>query len=233
MIDTMNEITALTNLDYSYIIISVFVILVGIKAIVSLLEWIINKLGLETKWMRKRREEHDLLIKTSQSLTALHEKHNHDVEQSIIHDDRIRNELSEFMADIKNSIAQTQNEIKEFADNRVHDREQSIEIQKVLTESIKAITARGLEQDKCIEALTRGNKEVLGNIINERYQKYLRLHGIPSDEIDEFTNIHSAYKALNGNHNGDLKYNYVINHLPVIPVETKLITENSSIPLNE
>lgn len=219
----MGDITPLITIDYSSLFVSVLTILVGIKAIISLFEWIISKLGLETKWMREKREEHDLLMQTSQNLVALQNKHNHDVEQSIIHDNRIRNELSEFMSDIRNSISQTQNEIKQFAENRFHDREQSKEIQKELTDSIKIITDRSIEQNKQIEALALGNKEVLGNIINERYQKYLKLNGIPADEVDEFTNIHTAYKALNGNHNGDLKYKYVTEHLDVIPVETKLI----------
>ena len=43
----MNEIIELTNVDFSSIFISVFIILVGVKAIVSLFEWVINKLGLD------------------------------------------------------------------------------------------------------------------------------------------------------------------------------------------
>ena len=197
----MGDIIPLITIDYSSLFVSVLTILVGIKTIISLFEWAISKLGLETKWMREKREEHDLLMQTSQNLAALQEKHNHDVEQSIIHDDRIRNELSEFMTDIRNSISQTQNDIKEFSENRINDREKSREIQRELTDSIKIITNRSIEQNKQIEALALGNKEVLGNIINERYQKYLKLNGIPADEVDEFTNIHTAYKALNGNHN--------------------------------
>lgn len=223
----MEEIMPLITIDYSSIFISVLSILVGIKAVVSLFEWIISKLGLETKWMRKRREEHDLLLQTSQNLSELQKKHNYDVKQSIIHDDRIRNELSEFMSDIRESILMTQNEIKQFAENRIHDRDQSKEIQKELSESIKIITEKSSEQNRQIEALALGSKEVLGNIINERYQKYLKLNGIPADEVDEFTNIHAAYKALNGNHNGDLKYKYVTEHLDVIPVETKLILKET------
>ncbi|MEY8338492.1 hypothetical protein AALB16_10800 [Lachnospiraceae bacterium 62-35] len=166
----METITALTTLNYSSIFAAIFTILVGLKAVVSVFEWIMDKFGLETRGMRNRREEHDLLAQTSQSLT---------------------------------------------------------ELQKELRDSIKDINENGLERDKRIEALALGNKEVLANIINERYQKYLRLEGIPADEIDEFTNIHDAYKSLGGNHNGDIKYAYVMKHLPVIPVETKLITKPS------
>ena len=86
----MNEIIELTNVDFSSIFISVFIILISVKAIVSLFEWVINKLGLETKWMRRKREEHELLLQTSQNLADLRNQHNHDVEESNIHDENIK-----------------------------------------------------------------------------------------------------------------------------------------------
>ena len=135
----MNEIIELTNVDFSSIFISVFIILIGVKAIVSLLEWVINKLGLETKWMRRKREEHELLLQTSQNLADLRNQHNHDVEESNIHDENIKEELSIFMKEIKSSVEKTQLEIKQFTENRVNDRKQSLEIQKELKDSIKVL----------------------------------------------------------------------------------------------
>lgn len=83
----MEPINTLTQIDYAYVFVSVFAILVGIKAVVSIIEWIIDKLGLETKGMRKRREEHELLIQTaknvndlSKSVTSLMEKHKQDMD---------------------------------------------------------------------------------------------------------------------------------------------------------
>lgn len=67
----MDAIRELFTINFSYVLISVFIILVGIKFAISLFEWIVNKLGLETKWMRQKREEHELLIQTSQNLSAL------------------------------------------------------------------------------------------------------------------------------------------------------------------
>lgn len=46
----MDTITKLTTLDFSSIFISVFIILIGIKTIVSLFEWVVEKLGLDNKW---------------------------------------------------------------------------------------------------------------------------------------------------------------------------------------
>lgn len=224
----MNEIIELTKINFSSVFIAVFVIFIGVKAVVSIFEWFIDKLGLETKWMRKRREEHELLIQTSQNLATLQEKHNHDVEESDAHDENIKKELSTFIYEIKTSILETQREIKQFAENRIHDRKQSIQIQKELTDSIKSVSDSEKERGKQIEALMRGSKELLGAEIDKRYREYISLDGIPESEVDEFNDIFAAYKGLNGNHSRDAKYNYVKNHLRVIPVETKLINNKES-----
>lgn len=176
----MDAIIKLTTLDFSSIFISVFVILIGIKAIVSLLEWFIEKLGLETKWMRNKKKEHELLLRTSENLAKLQEKHSLDVEQS-------KREFSDF---------------------------------------IKSITNANKIKDKQIDSLMVANRELLAEKINDKYKYYISIKGIPEDEVDEFTNLHTAYKGCGGNHSGDAKYEYCMNHLSVIPVETKLVYKN-------
>ena len=219
----MEPIIELTKIDYSSVFVAVFTILAGIKAISSIIEWIINKVGIETKWMRQKKEEHNLLITTAHALTELQSKHTEDVKQSIIHDKRIREEFSEFLKEIKSSVTKTQEEIRQFAENRIHDREQSIQIQKELTNSIKGIISYNNDKDQQISNLMAAQREVLADKINQKYKYYISIKGIPEDEVDEFTNMHKAYKAIGGNHSGDAKYEYCMNHLSVIPVETKLI----------
>lgn len=87
----MEEIIGLTQLDLPFLLASLFIILTGAKALLSVLEWMVNLLGLETKWMRKRREEYNLIMQTSQSLAALQEKHEKDMARS----DRRDEEISE------------------------------------------------------------------------------------------------------------------------------------------
>ena len=224
----METINQLQELNYAYLLFGFIVILAAWKFIASLWESTIGKLGIETKGMREKREEHELLIQTSKNLAELQEKHKVDVEQSIAHDKKIQSELSEFMTEMKESICQTQTEIKQFADNRIHDREQSFKIQKELTDAIKTVANGEKDRDKQIEALMCGNKELLGAEIDKRYREYISLGGIPESDVDEFDDIFSVYKKLNGNHRRDTKYNYVKNHLRVIPIETKLVTNNES-----
>lgn len=108
----MNAIQELFKIDFAYVFISVFIILVGIKSIVSIFEWVIEKLGLETKWMRKKREEHDLLIQTSQELAKLQTQHEESVRQSVRHDEMIKGDILS-LTDTVNGIANTLNCMQE------------------------------------------------------------------------------------------------------------------------
>ncbi len=124
----MDAITELTTLDFSYIFISVFVILIGIKVIISLFEWFVEKLGLETKWMKRKREDHELLIKTSQNLAELQKRHNEDMCESDRHDTEIQKDIKELKAlFLSKEIDDIRWEILDFSsaivNNRKYNRE--------------------------------------------------------------------------------------------------------------
>ena len=89
----MNEIIELTKIDFPSIFISVFIILVGIKAIVSLSEWIISKLGLETKWIRKKREDHNLIVSTVNKVNNMEQI-----------DDAIKHDIDDILTLLKDHI---------------------------------------------------------------------------------------------------------------------------------
>lgn len=82
----MDAIIGLTKVDFSSVFLSVFTILVGLKAVVSIFEWFVNKLGLETKWMRKQREERELIRQTADNLIALQNQQTADRQISTQHD---------------------------------------------------------------------------------------------------------------------------------------------------
>lgn len=139
--------------------------------------------------------------------------------------------------EILQTIKDNQSNIKSLMENRIHDREQSFSIQKELTETQNKLSVKQTElsnlmseviksgefRDNQISSLMLANKELLAEKINDKYKFYISIDGIPEDEVDEFTNLHTAYKGCGGNHSGDAKYEYVMEHLQVIPVETKLV----------
>lgn len=107
----MNELIELTKIDFVYIICIVITILAAARKIIPVFEWFIKKLGLETKWMRNKKAEHNLLIETSKNLSSLQEKHDESVKQSIRHDELIKKDilnLTDMVNDIANTLSQMQ-----------------------------------------------------------------------------------------------------------------------------
>ncbi len=166
----MSEITELTKIDFSYVFIAVFVILIGVKLIVSLFEWIVEKLGLETKWMRKQREEHNLLLQTSQSLIELQERHKNDMEHSDRRDEEISCEIKN-LTDlfVEKQINDYRWEIINLADK--------ISSGKVVSkECYKHAISTYERYEKIIEkkGLTNGEVEISIQIINDSYKQKLK-----------------------------------------------------------
>jgi len=166
----MSEITELTNVDFSSVFISVFVILAGVKAMVSLFEWIADKLGLETKWMRRQREEHDLLIQTSQNLISLQEKHVEDMKKSDEHDSEMRNDIKK-LTDIfvEKQINDYRWEIINLADKISNDK-------TVSKECLRHAIATYEKYEKVIaeHGLVNGEVEISIEVIKETYQQRLK-----------------------------------------------------------
>lgn len=111
----MDTIRQLTELDYKTLIIGIAAIAGLFKMICNFCSWAISYSGLETKKMRQKREEHELLITTVKNLELLQNKQNEDVRQSIVHDRRIKDDLKN-VTDKVNEIANTLSNMQK-ADN--------------------------------------------------------------------------------------------------------------------
>lgn len=166
----MESITELFNINFSYVLISVFVILIGIKSIASVFEWVIERLGLETKWMRKRREEHDLLIQTSQNLIALQEQHGRDVERSDRRDEEIANDIRNLtQMFVDKEIDDMRWEINNFATNVSEGKPCN-------KDSFKHCIHVYEKYEKILEenGLENGEVEISMEIINDAYRQKLK-----------------------------------------------------------
>ena len=89
----METIKQLTELDYKTLIIGITVVAGSLKIVCNFFSWFVSYLGLETKKMRQKREDHELLIATAKNLELLQSKQNEDVRQSILHDKRIKDDI--------------------------------------------------------------------------------------------------------------------------------------------
>lgn len=213
----MDDFKLLFEIDLAYVFFALIVMLVGVRFVWTLLDWLLfEKLGIETKKMKQRREERELLMNTvklaqknASELEELRKMHTEDEKQ-------FRDSLNDYIQESRLDRKAIHDEMKEFTNNRNNDRKQSLKIQMELKDSISA-------RDVQINSLVVANKEMLAEKINEKYKNYISIDGIPEDEYDEFVSMHKAYKGLGGNHHGDAKFQYCIDHLTIIPVKTNLV----------
>ena len=213
MIGNLKELASMNW--FECILLFVLIALIW-KGGAELKDWFFNRYKIETKKMRKEREDHELLIKTAQNLALLQEKSEKD-------DRELEVTFEVFVDEVRESFEQVHKNFEETNKMQMKRREQSFEIQKQLSDSIKQLVVAQTANTEKISALMCGSKELLGNTIDERYARYIELGGIPQNEIDDFDSIFEAYKSLNGNHGRETKHAYVKNHLPVIPVKTELV----------
>ena len=168
----MGQIEALFSVDWKSVIIAIFIALFAFQIIIRLFQWLLfDFLGIETKAMRQRKEEHRLLLQTANDLKELSMQHKEDVRQSIEHDQKIQNNLDNCMTEIKMSLEETQVAIRKFTENRIHDREQSFAIQKELTESMTKILDSNNIRDEQLNDIVWSQKESLAERINQKYKK--------------------------------------------------------------
>jgi ribosomal protein S15P/S13E len=166
----MDAIKELLNINFSYVLISVFVILIGIKAFVSIFEWVIDKMGLETKWMRQKREEHELLIQTSQNLASLQEKHEKDIESSDRRDEEIASDIKKLtQMFVDKEIDDMRWEINNFA-TKVSEGKPCNK------DSFKHCIHMYEKYERILEdnGLENGEVEISMELINEAYKEKLK-----------------------------------------------------------
>lgn len=166
----MEGILELTKVDFSFVFVSVVGSLVGIKAVVTLFEWVIDKLGLETKWMRRKREEHELLLQTAQNLAILQEQHRNDIHISDKQDEEMKNDIKK-LTDmfIEKEINDMRWEINNFAtivsEGRPCNKDSFKHCIHTYEKYEKLLEEQGLEN---------GEIEISMQIVNEAYKKKLK-----------------------------------------------------------
>lgn len=89
----MSNIEQLVNINYVSVILSIFVILFGLVAVFDVISKISVYVGKPVKWIRKNNEDHETILKVTETLEALKKQQDTDREQSIKHDQRIKDDI--------------------------------------------------------------------------------------------------------------------------------------------
>ena len=151
----MDELKQLMQINWWYVITALVILLLFIKLIWSLIDWIfVGKLGIETRKMKQRKQDEELLKTTAElakmtaeNLDKLQKRHTKDEEE-------FRKNLNNYIEESRRDRKALHDEMTRFADNRVNDRKQSLEIQKELKDSIQNLVDGQHDRDEKISNLT-------------------------------------------------------------------------------
>ena len=89
----MEQIEQFMSIDFSSFFILCFIFMSGVVGIFTLIGKFSEIIKRPVSWVRKKNEDHELLIKTAQSLNELRVKQEEDTKQSIRHDRMIKEDL--------------------------------------------------------------------------------------------------------------------------------------------
>lgn len=166
----MEAITELFNQDITSVVLSIFIIMSGIIAIVSITGRFSEIIGKPVKWVRNKNYDHELLIQTAQNLDMLQEKQKDDVIQSDKHDNEIRNDLKKLTEMfIDKEINDMRWEINNFATKVSEGRPCN-------KDSFKHCIHMYEKYEKLLEdnQLENGEVRISMEIINEAYKEKLK-----------------------------------------------------------
>lgn len=108
----MEEIKALFQLDFVSIIISIVIIMSAVVSIATLIGKFSVIIGKPVRWIKKKNEDHELLIQTVKNVEILQEKQDEAVKQSIRHDEMIKDDINK-LTETVDGIATTLTEMQQ------------------------------------------------------------------------------------------------------------------------
>ena len=196
-------IEQLKQINWWEVLIAIIIVLIAIKFIWSLFDWIFfTKMGIETKKMKQRREESQLLKETSalarttaENLDKLQKRHCKDEEE-------FRNSLNNYMEESRQDRKALHDEMTNYSNNRINDRRQSLEIQRELTDSQNKLTDKVDDIcQKLIDMEEKENKRVQSEIkerIAQSYRQYNESKQISSMELEALEDLIETYEAHGG-----------------------------------
>ena len=169
----MNDIKALLEIDFKTVFLGIFLILAGLKAGTMLIEWLLfDKLGIETKWMREKRQDHEMILANSNAIKELAEIHKRDNDISNKHDDELRDDLSQFMSEVRSDIGEIKSNFQESIDNTVKYREVSKAKEKRLDDRIDTLVDASKQRDISVEAISVGLEKLTKIFIDKEISDY-------------------------------------------------------------
>ena len=209
----MDNITHLSQIDFKQLFIWIIMLLVAAKFLIELfggtIGKLLNKLDIETKSMREKREQRELLTTTAQlakttaeNLDKLQKRHTKDEEN-------FRNNLNNYMEESRKDRKALHDEMKQFSNNRIGDRQVSIERERRLDDRI---TESNEHRDKIINGISETLSKLTdmmvdSNIENIRWEILNFCSALTSgrkynkESFNHVISVHEKYEKILEEHN--------------------------------
>lgn len=167
----MEQIEQFMSIDFSSFFILCFVFMSGVVGIFTLIGKFSEIIKRPVSWVRKKNEDHELLIKTAQGLNELRVKQEEDTKQSIRHDRMIKEDLEKLTLIIQDkNINDWRYEILDMASaissGRRYSKEQYdhvIDIHGRYEDLLKSLGRTNGQVDASMEVIMESYKEKLKN----------------------------------------------------------------------
>ena len=167
----MEQIEQFMSIDFSSFFILCFIFMSGVVGIFTLIGKFSEIIKRPVSWVRKKNEDHELLIKTAQSLNELRAKQEEDTKQSIRHDRMIKEDLEKLTLIIQDkNINDWRYEILDMASaissGRRYSKEQYdhvIDIHGRYENLLKSLGRTNGQVDASMEVIMESYKEKLKN----------------------------------------------------------------------
>ena len=167
----MEQIEQFMSINFSSFFILCFVFMSGVVGIFTLIGKFSEIIKRPVSWVRKKNEDHELLIKTAQSLNELRVKQEEDTKQSIRHDKMIKEDLEKLTLIIQDkNINDWRYEILDMASaissGRRYSKEQYdhvIDIHGRYENLLKSLGRTNGQVDASMEVIMESYKEKLKN----------------------------------------------------------------------
>lgn len=199
----MDNVEQLIHIDWWYVVIAVLLLLVCVKFIWSLFDWLfVEKLGIETKKMKQKRQESEQLKATAALAKTTAESLGKLQERCVKDEDEFRKSLNDYMEESRKDRKALHDEMTAYSMNRINDRKQSLEIQKELNDTQNKITDKveGICQ-KLNDMEEKENKRVQSEIkerIAQSYREYSKTKEISSIELEALEDLIETYEEHGG-----------------------------------
>lgn len=164
----MDDIQALLNLDWIALILSIFIAMSGFIAIVTIVGKFSEIIKKPVWWVKKKNEDHKLIIANAKAIQELSKRHEEDTKQSIKHDEIIRNDLANLThMFIEKQVDDMRFEILDFASaislGRQYSKEQFDHVIIIDKKYQKILEENGLENGQVTASM-----EVIMEIYKEK-----------------------------------------------------------------